>query len=43
MLYLKDKTSMRLLGLEFKSDATINSKAIKYFVKKYCSIMSKVV
>ena len=43
ILYLKDKTSMRLLGLEFKSDTTIYSQAIKYIVKKYCSIMSRVV
>ena len=34
---------MRLLGLNFKSDSTIKSKAIKYFVKKYCLIMSKFV
>ena len=40
---LIDKISMRLLGLEFKSDNTLKSKAIKHIVKKYYLIMSKVV
>ena len=39
---LIDKYSMRLLGLEFKSDNAINLKVIKYIVKKYCPIMNKV-
>ena len=29
-----NKISMRLLGLEFKSDNTIKSNAMKYIVKK---------
>ena len=35
-----DRISMRLLRLEFKSDNTIKSKAMKYTVKKYCLIIS---
>ena len=31
---LINKISTRLLGLEFKSDNIIKSKAIKYFLKK---------
>ena len=34
--------STRLLGLEFKLDNTIKSKAIKYILKINCAIMSKV-
>ena len=37
------KVSMRLIGLNFKSNNTIKSNAIKYIVKKYCLIMSKAV
>ena len=37
---LIDKVSMRLLGLNFKSDNTIKSKAIKCVVKKHCLIMN---
>ena len=31
---LINKISTRLLGIEFKSDNTIKSKAMKFFVKK---------
>ena len=34
------KISTRFSGLEFKSDNIIKSIAIKYFVKKYCLIIS---
>ena len=37
---LINKTSTRLLGLEFKSDNIIKSKAIKLIIKKYCLIIS---
>ena len=32
--------STRLLGIEFKSDNIIKSKAMKFIVKKYCLIKS---
>ena len=34
---LIDRVSLRLLGLEFKSDTAIKSKAIKYIAKKILS------
>ena len=34
---------MRLIGLNFKSNNAIKSKAIKYIVKKYYLIMCKAV
>ena len=37
---LINKISTRLLELEFKSDNIIKSKAMKFFVKKYCLITS---
>ena len=39
----RHKISIRLLGLYLKSDNMRKSKAIKYIVKKYCLILSKVV
>ena len=40
---LADKISMKLLKSESKSDIKIKSKPIKYIVRKYCSIMNKLV
>ena len=37
---LTKETSTRLLGLEFKSDNIIKSKAIRFIIKKYCLIKS---
>ena len=37
------KISMRLLGLEFKSDNIIKSRAITYIVQYYCPIISNTV
>ena len=34
---------MRLLGLEFKSDKIIKSRAITYIVQYYCPIISNTV
>ena len=38
-----DEILLRSIGLEFRSDNIINSKAIKYILKKYFPIMTKVV
>ena len=40
---LINKISTILSGLDFKSDNTIKSKAMKYIAKKYCPIVSIVV
>ena len=37
---IKQLPKTRLLGLEFKSDNIIKSKAMKFIVKKYCLIIS---
>ena len=40
---LINKISTKLLGLDFKSDNMIKSKAMKYIIKKYCRINCYVV
>ena len=40
---LINKVSTRLLGLDFRSNNIIKSKAMKLIVKKYCLIISKIV